>query len=232
MLGALMYFMLWLPLNICRVLWWNWKIEGSENLPPRPQGCVLAVNHLNWTDIHILGASLPLSHRPWWIAKVELFGNRLLAWWLRQMQVIAIRRGKRDLTALLAGEEALKSGAALVIFPEGHRSRTGQLQEGKSGAVRLSVRSEVPIIPIAIFGTEAGLKGAATRKPIRIRIGKPYQPVVENPDHIPAEQMELLTDEMMLRIAELMPEQYWGHYREKMQLQLQSGARAEIAQRV
>jgi 1-acyl-sn-glycerol-3-phosphate acyltransferase len=216
MLGALMYFMLWLPLNICRVLWWNWKVEGVTNLPPRPQGFVLAVNHLNWTDIHILGASLPLSHRPWWIAKIELFGNRLLAWWLREMQVIAIKRGKRDLAALQLGEEALRNGAALVIFPEGHRSDTGQLQEGKSGAVRLAARSGCPIVPIAIYGTEAGLRGAALRKPIRMVIGKPYQPQVANPNHIPSEEMEHLTDEMMLRIAELMPEQYWGHYRTKM----------------
>ena len=216
MLGALMYFLLWLPLNICRVLWWNWKVEGVENLPPRPQGCVLAVNHLNWTDIHILGASLPLSHRPWWIAKVEMFGNRLAAWWLREMQVIAIRRGKRDLAALQLGEAALRAGAPLVIFPEGHRSDTGQLQQGKSGAVRLAVRSGCPIVPIAIYGTEAGLKGAATRKPIRVVIGTPYHPVAVNPDHIPADEIDRLTDEMMLRIAELMPERYWGYYRDKM----------------
>ncbi|MFO7170307.1 MAG: lysophospholipid acyltransferase family protein [Chloroflexota bacterium] len=216
MLGALMYFLLWLPLNIVRRVWWNWKVEGVENLPPRPQGCVLAANHLNWTDIHILGASLPLSHRPWWIAKVELFDNRFANWWLREMQSIPIRRGKRDLAALAAAEDALRAGAALVIFPEGHRSDTGQLQEGKSGAVRLAVRSGVPIVPIAIYGTERGLSGALTRKPIRVRIGKPYQPVVENPDHIPPDKMSELTDELMLRIAELMPEQYWGHYRSKM----------------
>jgi 1-acyl-sn-glycerol-3-phosphate acyltransferase len=216
MLGAFMYFLLWLPLNIARRVWWNWKVEGTENLPPRPQGCVLAVNHLNWTDIHLLGASLPLAHRPWWIAKVELFGSRLIAWWLREMQVIPIKRGKRDLTALVAAEDALRAGAALVIFPEGHRSDNGQLQEGKSGAVRLAVRSGCPIVPIAIWGTEHGLGGAATRKPIRLRIGKPYHPVVENPDHIPTSQMNELTDELMLRIAELMPEQYWGHYRSKM----------------
>jgi 1-acyl-sn-glycerol-3-phosphate acyltransferase len=216
MLGALMYFLIWFPLNVCKVLWWNWKVDGAENLPPRPQGCVLAVNHLNWTDIHILGSSLPLSHRPWWVAKVELFGNRLAAWWLRQMQVIAIKRGKRDLAALSLSEDALRAGAALVVFPEGHRSDTGQLQEGKSGAIRLAVRTGCPIVPIAIYGTEAGLGGAATRKPIRVRIGKPYHPVVDSPDHIPPDKVAELTDEMMMRIAELMPEQYWGHYRQKM----------------
>ena len=64
MLGAFMYFCLWAPLNTLRRIWWNWDIQGTGNLPPRGQGMILCVNHLSWTDIHILGASLPLSHRP------------------------------------------------------------------------------------------------------------------------------------------------------------------------
>ena len=80
MLGALMYFCLWVPLNTLRRIWWNWDIQGTENLPPRGQGMILCVNHLNWTDIHILGASLPLSHRPWWVAKIEMFENRAASW--------------------------------------------------------------------------------------------------------------------------------------------------------
>ncbi|KPV51714.1 glycerol acyltransferase, partial [Kouleothrix aurantiaca] len=106
MLGAFMYFCLWLPLNIARLIWWNWKVEGKENLPPRGQGMIVAVNHINWTDIHILGASLPLSHRPWWIAKIEMFLNRGVTWWLRQMQVIPIKRGKRDTAATDASATA------------------------------------------------------------------------------------------------------------------------------
>lgn len=215
MLGAIMFFLLWAPLNLVRRLWWRWSIEGKENLPPRGQGMVLAANHIHWTDIHILGASLPLSHRPWWIAKVEVFKNRFAAWWFREMRVIPIHRGKRDLTALTAAEDALKQGAVLIIFPEGHRSRTGGLQEGRGGAIRLAARSGSPIVPVAVWGTEEGLGGAARRKPIHVRIGKPYHPQVKG-NTIPPDQMSALTDEMMLKIAELMPEQYHGVYRGRM----------------
>jgi 1-acyl-sn-glycerol-3-phosphate acyltransferase len=222
MLGAIMYVLLWVPLQCARLCWWNWKIVGLENLPPRGQGMVLAINHLNWLDILIIGASLPLSYRPSWIAKIEIFTNRLAAWWLRQMQVIPIRRGQRDLAALAAAEEALASGAVLVIFPEGHRSREGGLQEGRGGAVRLAVRSGCPIVPIAISGTQVGLKGALLRKPIRFRIGKPYVVHMEG-DKIAWDRMNELTEEMMLRIAELMPEEQRGFYRERM---LQQGQQA------
>jgi 1-acyl-sn-glycerol-3-phosphate acyltransferase len=227
MVGAIMYFCLWLPLNICRKLWWRWTIIGTENLPPHTQGFVLASNHISWTDIHMLGASLPLSHRPWWLGKIELFDNRLAAWWLKQMRVIAVRRGKRDLSALEACEKVLRDGGPLVIFPEGHRSSTGGLQEAKAGVVRMAARTNCPIVPVAMYGTEHGFRGAISRKQITVVFGKPYHPDVENPKHIPSATMQLLTEEVMLRIAELMPEQYWGFYKERV-LQLAETKEVEV----
>jgi 1-acyl-sn-glycerol-3-phosphate acyltransferase len=217
-----MYVLIWLPLQIFQRFWWSWKIEGLENLPPRGRGMILATNHLNWIDILIIGASLPLSHRPAWIAKVEIFASRFSSWWFHEMKVIPIRRGQRDLTALVAAEEALKRGEVLIIFPEGHRSRSGGLLEGRGGAIRLAVRSQCPIVPIAIWGTEGGLRGAMLRKPIHIRIGQPFFAEVQG-TKIPFDRMNELTEEMMLRLAGLMPESYWGFYHERM-LQLNGTA--------
>lgn len=215
MLGAFMYFCIWFPLNVFRRIWWKWRVDGLENLPPRGQGMIIAVNHINWMDIPIIGGSLPMSHRLSWIAKIEIFKHPAAAWFFNEMQVIAIRRGARDLAALQAAEVALKNGAVLLIFPEGHRSRTPGLLQGRGGAIRLAVRSGCPIVPVAVYGTEGGFRGAALRRPITVRIGKPYHPSHEGTS-IPPEKMEALTDDMMLRIAALMPEPYWGAYHDRM----------------
>lgn len=215
MLGALMYLCIWSFLQPFRWLICNWRVEGVEHLPARPQGYALAVNHLHWLDILVLGTSLPLAHRPHWIAKIEIFENGFAAWWFRTMGVIPVHRGKRDLTAMKAAEQALQNGVVLIVFTEGHRSRNGQLQEGRGGAVRLSVRSGCPIVPASICGTERGLVGALTRKPIRVCFGEPYHPPVEG-QTIPFDRMDELTNDMMLRIAAMLPEERWGFYRDRM----------------
>lgn len=215
MFGPIMYFCIWAPLNVMRRIWWRWRVEGLENLPTSGQGFIVAANHLDWMDIPIVGASLPLRYRPWWMAKIELFTSRFAIWWFSKMRVIPIKRGKRDLSAFIACEKALKEGGALIIFPEGHRSETGALQEAKGGIVRLSVRSGCPIVPVAIWGTEHGLRGMMRREQVTVRFGMPFYPDVEG-SHIPWDRMNELTDESMLQIAALLPEHYWGFYREHM----------------
>jgi 1-acyl-sn-glycerol-3-phosphate acyltransferase len=215
MLGVLFYRFVWVVLWVLRHSWWRWTVSGLANLKPRGQPMILAVNHLHWTDTCVLGASLPLSLQPTWLAKAELFTHPVAGWWLRAIQVIPVSRGRHGLSALTAAEEALKGGAALIIFVEGHRSATGGLQEGQGGALRLAARSGCPIVPIAVWGTEAGLGGICLRKPIRVSIGEPYVVSTEG-SKISQQRMAELTDELMLRLAALLPERYWGVYHERM----------------
>ena len=215
MLGVLFYRFVWVALWVLRHVWWKWTITGQANLQPRGQAMILAINHLNWTDTWVLGASLPLSLQPTWLAKADLFTHPVAAWWLRSIQVIPVSRGRHGISALIAAEEALTRDAALIIFVEGHRSTTGGLQEGQGGAVRLAARSGCPIVPIALWGTEAGLRGICLRKPIRVSIGEPYMVATEG-SKISQQRMAELTDQLMLRLAALLPERYWGVYRDKM----------------
>jgi 1-acyl-sn-glycerol-3-phosphate acyltransferase len=214
MAGVLMYGFLHLMINFFRMIgWWRWKIEGLENLPPRQLGgMVVVINHVNWIDIPAVGALLPFAYRLSWLGKAELFDRPIPRWFYRNMQVIPINRGRRDMAALDASVGALRSGSALLIFPEGHRSRSGVLQVGRGGAVRLAMQSGVPIIPMSISGSEHGLKGAWLRKPLTVRIGQPYIIPPTQSGKIPADLMNRCTDDLMRRIAALLPEDRRGPY--------------------
>lgn len=214
MVGWIMYGALYTLFHIfIKLGWWRWRIEGLENLPARQQGGLLLVmNHINWVDIIAVDTLLPFRYRLSWLAKSELFANPLARWFLGHMQVVAIRRGKRDVAALDMSVEMLQQGAAMLIFPEGHRSRTGVLQPGRGGAVRLAMRSGVPLVPLAIVGTQHALRGTLLRKEVCLRIGQPYRIAPTANGKIPPDMMAALTDEMMQRIAGLLPADYRGPY--------------------
>ena len=143
---------------------------------------------------------------------MEAVANPFIRKILGEANIIPIRRGEADRNAYVAAKKALENGAALVVFPEGHRSPTGGLIEGQKGAVRLAVRTGCPIIPVALWGTEKGFKGAMLRNPIHVKIGPPYHPSLELDDV--RDRWEQLTDDLMLHIASLMPEEYHGIYRD------------------
>lgn len=232
MLSALMYAMLYIPLYLLRAIgWWRWSVTGLERLPPRASGgMIIAMNHINWLDIPAIGALLPFAYRLSWLAKSELFQNPIVAWWFRQMNVIPIKRGQRDLTALDASVEALRNGAVLLIFPEGHRSRNGVLLPGRGGAVRLAMQAGVPIVPVAVTGTEHGLRGTLRREPVKITIGEPYT-IPPTPDgKIPPDLMDRLTTEMMQQIAAMLPPAQRGPYQLPAATEPQAIERAGTAQ--
>lgn len=214
MFGWLCYGVLYIIMHFFRLIrLFRWSAEGIENLPPREEGgMIIAMNHVHWSDIPLIGTMLPFSYRLSWVAKSELFRNPIAGWWFRQMSVIPINRGKRDTAALDTMSQALRDGAVLLIFPEGTRSPSGVLKEGRGGAVRLSMQSGTPIVPVAITGTEHGAWRVAFRGKVHLRIGPPFK-VEPTPDgKLPPELMERLTSEMMRRIAEQLPPERRGLY--------------------
>lgn len=214
MAGWLIYRFFHIGINLLRMIgWFRWRIEGLEHLPPREQsGMIIAMNHIHWLDIFAVGILLPFRYRLTWLGKSELFEHPVGAWYFRSMQVVPVRRGKRDIAAMQHSAELLKQGAVMLIFPEGHRSRTGILQQGHTGTIRLAVWGGVPIVPAAIIGTQHKLAGTLRRREVVLRLGPAYT-IPPTPDgKIPPDLMASLTNDLMYRIAAMLPPDYRGPY--------------------
>ncbi|PDW01446.1 lysophospholipid acyltransferase family protein [Candidatus Viridilinea mediisalina] len=215
MLGWFIYLLLYIWLHTMRWLGWlRWRVEGSEHLPPREAGgLVVVMNHVHWVDIPVVATLLPFRYRLSWLAKAEIFRNPFARWFFQTMHVIPIKRGRRDANALGAAVQALRDGAVLLVFPEGTRSRSGVLTEGRGGAIRLAIQAGVPIVPVAIVGTEHGARGSLLRRPVHLRIGEPLLLQPNAKGSLPATSMDQLTDAMMGRIAALLPAERRGYYK-------------------
>lgn len=217
-LGFILYLLVTgLPRLFNLIGWWKWRIEGRENLLPRKTGgMIIVTNHVDWIDIIALASIVPISHRLSWFGKAELFESKLGNWFFREVDVVPVKRGRGDLEAMKKAANMLKSGAVFAFFPEGHRSETGELQQGQGGAIRLAMQSGVPIVPGALIGTQDGLKKSFRRQEITLRLGKPYTLEPTPNGKIPPPLMKELVTDMMQRIAELLPEEHHGFYRREL----------------
>jgi 1-acyl-sn-glycerol-3-phosphate acyltransferase len=128
------------------------KVRGSENIP-QDRSVIYIVNHQSNFDIPILYAGLPLQFR--WMAKQELFNVPLFGLAMRRCGYIPIDRSDRRKAMHSMNEAArqIHDGASVIIFPEGTRSSDGQLQEFKKGGFLIAVKSQVPVVPVAIRGS-------------------------------------------------------------------------------
>ncbi|MGC4046036.1 MAG: lysophospholipid acyltransferase family protein [Armatimonas sp.] len=149
------------------------EVKGEENLPK--EGAVLLVsNHISYLDPCLIGDGSP--RRVSFMAKAELFENKLLNWLLRGVDCFPVRRGEADTSAIKAVLSQLKEGRCVVIFPEGKRSPDGDLQEAEEGAAMLATRTGCPVVPVYVSGTNKLLdrKGRLHRAKVSMSIGEPF----------------------------------------------------------
>lgn len=184
------------------------KLKGRENVP-KTGPYILASNHLSWIDVPLVPAYL--SSQVIYLAKEELHKGRL-AWLVRFMGAIPVRRGEADRQLLRASDELLKRGKILVIFPEGHRSDNHQMIQAHAGLGMIALRAGVPVISVAICGSEHALKKFRPR--ITITYG---EPLVLKPKgaKITREDVSAATETVMRHIAEMLPPAYRGVYGEE-----------------
>ena len=189
------------------IVFTRWKVKGEENIPG--QGPVLIVaNHLTNADPPLLCVSLNREVR--FMAKEELFRNKFASYFLTGYGCFPVQRGRLDRKSLRQAEKFLADGLALVMFPEGMRSRSRQLRPALPGSALLAWRSGALILPVGIFGTEQ-MKGRSwfLRRPrVTVNVGKTFQ----LPATTSKSSRKELTNYIMEHIAELLPPQYQGVY--------------------
>jgi 1-acyl-sn-glycerol-3-phosphate acyltransferase len=191
----------------------SWKVEGRENIPLTGP-LILITNH-----VHLLDPFFLIFSSPRWInfmAKEELFRSPFLRPWLRWAGSVPIRRGGKisDKQKMLkSAREALEKGLILGMFPEGGRSRDGKLRKGKPGSAVIASKTNVPLLPVGISGTDKikGISWLWKRPGIVVNIGKPFK-LPPNSSKMSKSQMQSLTEQLMGEIAALLPPEYQGAY--------------------
>lgn len=183
----------------------NVRLIGLNNMPK--QGAfIIASNHLSWMDVPLVPAYL--KRKVVYMAKEELFYGKA-GWIIRLFGAFPVKRGEADRHSLRVADSQLKAGKIFMIFPEGTRSKIQQLGQGHVGLGMIALRAGVPVVPVAIWGSENTFK--KIRPDVTISYG---EPVILTPrgKKITREDIEDATTEVMRRIAAMMPPSYRGMY--------------------
>ncbi len=157
-------------------------------------------------DFIVVGYASP--RQLYYMAKSDLFEiNPALTWLMRSGGAFPINRGEADLTAVEHALELVRAGHALGMFPEGTRSRTGKLQRGRSGAARVAILAQAPVVPAVVINAERLFKPenwARLRKrdEISVRFGPPLAPPTDAND---SRALRTYTREIMAAMAALLP---------------------------
>lgn len=144
------YRLAWVVFRALFRFYFRWQVFNPERLPPSG-GAVLASNHASFIDPPLIGAGVrrPIA----FLARETLFRFPPMAWVLRQWGVVPLDRDGGSASGLRVILDRLHEGNAIVLFPEGTRTRDGKLQPARSGIGLIVIKSDGPVVPVRVFGT-------------------------------------------------------------------------------
>lgn len=176
-------------------LFYRWEVIGSENIPASGP-VILCSNHISNYDPLIVGCSS--ERRVHFMAKEELFRIPIVSFLIRQFGAFPVKRGAADRSAIRSTLQILEEGKVLGIFPEGTRSKTGDLKKGLPGVAMFALKSQAAVVPVAIVGPYRLFR------PVKVVIGKPIDLTAYREQKASGEVLKETTDLIMRHIGDLL----------------------------
>jgi 1-acyl-sn-glycerol-3-phosphate acyltransferase len=193
-----------LLVETCHDVFFHGVVAGEENIP-RQGGFIIAANHASVLDPPFIGCHVPRQLS--FFARKTLWKGGIVNWWLDTVGTIAVDRDAgSDVAAIKRVLQVLRRDRAMIVFPEGTRTRTGQLQRPKPGVGLLACRTGVAVVPTRIFGTfEAfGRKGPLRiGTPVSVVFGRPLRPADYDDRSEGKERYQHASERIMAAIAAL-----------------------------
>ena len=179
---------------------------------------VVVINHIAWLDPAVVVAALPRLVIP--MAKKEIFGYFLLGPLVKAYGSIPVHRGEADFAAIKTALQILRQNGVVLLAPEGTRSPACRLQPGKDGAVLLALRSNAPIVPVGVTGTEQVNRGwqRLKRAYVHLNVGPPFRLCPPPGRKTTRADIEQMTHTVMGRLARQLPPEFRGVYHDSVDL--------------
>jgi 1-acyl-sn-glycerol-3-phosphate acyltransferase len=188
------------------------EVEGLEHVPDEGR-YLLLTNHLHWLDPPVLMAVFP--HRGYVFAAAKRENHWFFGPLFRSLDAIFVHRGEVDRKALRQALAVLRGGGVLGMAPEGTRSATGTMQQGRSGAAFLAYRADASVVLVVVTGQENLFPSLRRlhRARVRVAFAPPFEPPPIPSGHkAGAAEIRAFTEEIMYRMAAMLPPEYRGQY--------------------
>jgi 1-acyl-sn-glycerol-3-phosphate acyltransferase len=169
------YFIGWCGYRLLFKSYFRWRVFNAERVPLEG-GVILASNHASFLDPPLVGSGVKRGIN--YLARENLFRFPVMGWVLRQWQVVPVDRDGGGAAGLRAILDRLLLGGAIILFPEGTRTRDGKLQPARSGIGLTVIKSTAPVVPVRVFGTfEAYGRHLRLPRPRRVAVkyGQPMR---------------------------------------------------------
>lgn len=195
-----MYFIAKVVVLVFSKLFLHFEVRNRENVPSEGP-FIIASNHISAYDPPLVGMASPRVCS--FMAKRELFSNKFFGWVLRQLNAIPVNRSGFDKSVIERALEILGTGNGIILFPEGTRSRDGQIGAMKSGVGLLALKSGATVIPAFIKNSGRTAGNRLTRQKVVVTFAEPIGPNEAKSFPAGKDGYHELADEVRRRIKEL-----------------------------